>query len=743
MGTKKKVFSDSWDRVADRHAQLLPGVDCHSQFYRGESWRILRAPYANEFYRLTEEAWGFVARLSMDVTINEAWQQAMERDPEGAPGQEEAIEILGQLSGAGLILSDLAADSREIFRSKSKERWTMFGKQALNFLFLRIPLFNPDPFLSAIRPFGQVLMHPLAFLLWLFIFGWGTKSVIENWDLVLDQSAGFLSPDNLVLVLVATVVLKLMHELGHGIACKHFGGYVPTFGIMFILFAPLPFVDATASWGFREKWRRIFVSSAGIYVELFIAAVAAVVWAHSGEGTLGAIAYNVMLIGSVTTLLFNMNPLLKFDGYYILSDLFSLPNLQQRSGNYLQYLLERYAFGRDEADNPADHSGEAIWLGFYGISAGIYRVFLMLSISMIVGQQFFELGIALAVFTLIVYIFLPILKFIRYLLTARELVHCRRRALLVVAAVVGLIVAGLGVVPVPEHFQEPGIVRPFRQVNVSPGFAGRMIGEPRPTGQWVEKEDLLFELENPDHDHEIEIAEAALQRLKLRMEVARIEAPASVVSLQRMVDLEEKRLGHLLKQRESLRVFAPISGYWVSVDFADRRGAWFDKGETVGQIRDPRVMEFLAVISQQRAADSFRHKRPQAVGVRLWGEAGQTIPLADVLVVPGAQRALPSAALGWMGGGDVKVKQDDPEGVKTEERFYLLRGQLADPQKQMDAGAGSAAEEVPFLSDASSALEQQLLSDRTGEVRIRVGERAIALQIWDAARKSVQRRLKI
>jgi len=722
MAAKKKVFSDSWDRVADRHAMLLPGVICQSQFYRGEAWRVLRAPYENEFFRLTEEAWGFTGRLSMDVTINEAWQQAMEKDPEGAPGQEEAIEILGQLSNAGLILSDIAADSREMFRSRSEEKRKMLGKQALNFLFLRIPIFNPDRFLTMLRPLGRVLMHPTTAFLWLFIMGWGAKSVIENWAAVRDQSSGFLAPDNLVLVLACTVVLKLLHELGHGISCKYFGGYVPTFGVMFILFAPLPYVDATASWGFREKWRRIFVSSAGMYVELFLAALAAIIWANAGEGTLRALAYNVMLIGSVTTLLFNLNPLLKFDGYYILSDLFALPNLQQRSTKYLQYLLERFGFGRDEADSPADRKGEALWLAFYGLGSGIYRVFLMLSISLIVGQQFFELGIALAIFTLVIYIIVPVLKFFRYLLTARELTHCRSRAFVVVGLVLVLLVGGLGFIPVPEYYQEPGIIRPIEQLNVSAGLGGRMVREPLAGGQWVNGGDWLMTLENPDHLHEIAISQASLERLKLRAEVAQKEVPASVPSFQRLVEIEQRRLDRLLGQQEALHVLAPMDGYWVSPDLAGRLGAWFEKGEVVGQVRNPGAMEFLAVVSQQRAADSFAEGDPVAVGVRLWGQGGRTIPLVDVEVIPGGQRALPSAALGWMGGGAVKVKQDDPEGVQTEERFYLLRGGFAKSSETADLG---------------------LMPDRTGEIRIRFGERALAVQVWNALRRLVQQRLKI
>ena len=722
MHSKKKVFSDSWDRVADRHAALLPGVVSHSEFYRGESWRVLRAPYENEFFRLTEEAWGFVARLSMDLTINEAWRQAMESDPEGAPGQEEVIEILGQLSSAGLILSDIAADSRQILRSKREEKRKMVGKQALNFLFLRIPIFNPDRLLTIIRPLGGFLMHPIAFITWLCVVGWGLKTVVENWDEVRSQSAGFLAPDNLFLVLIATIVLKLLHELGHGIACKRFGGYVPTFGIMFVLFAPMPFVDATASWGFRDRWRRICGSSAGMYVEVFVAAIATIVWANVGDGNVKGLAHNVMLIGSITTLLFNLNPLLKFDGYYLLVDLLSLPNLQQRSVKYLQYVLERYGFGRDEADSPADHPSEAVWLGLYGVCAGLYRVFLMLSIAMIVGQQFFELGVALALFTLVLYILMPVLKFFRYVLTARELVFCRTRALLLVGSVVSVLVIGLGFVPVAEYFQEPGIVRPTHQLDITARFEGRMLEEPRATGQWVERGSVLFTLINSDHEYDIEIAKASVARLKLRLQIAQREAPVAVASLRRLLDIENSRLERLLKQRSDLIVTAPISGYWVGVGLDNRKGAWFKKGQVVGQIRATDDFEFLAIVSQQRAADSFLRGEPTAVGVRLWGQGDQTIPLENVYVVPGGQTQLPSAALGWMGGGDVKVKQDDPDGTRTEERFYLLRGTLR---------STDGSELSPFMSD------------RTGEVRIRLEDRALALQLWDIGRRAIQQRLKI
>lgn len=496
---------------------------------------------------------------------------------------------------------------------------------------------------------------------------------------------------------------------------------MPTFGVMFILFAPLPYVDATASWGFRERWRRIFVSSAGMYAELFIASLGAIVWANAGPGLVKGLAYNVMVIGSVTTLIFNLNPLLKFDGYYIFSDLFALPNLQQRAVKYLQYLVERFGFGREEAENPAEQFGEALWLGIYGVAAGLYRVFLMLSISLLVGQQFFELGIALALFTLVIYILLPVLKFFRYLATSRELIHCRLRAFLATGATLGLGVVGLGLIPVPEYYQEPGLVRPIHRIQVAAGMSGRLVEEAVPSGSWVEAGETLMVLENPLHDHDIAVARASLDRLRLRATLAMREAPASRPSFERLVEIETGRLRDLLRQKEALRIEAPIRGVWVSPEMEGRQGAWFQKGEVVGQVRDPGALEFLAVVPQQEAAHLFAGKSPTVVGVRFWGEGGKTVRLTDVKVVPGEQRALPSPSLGWMGGGGIEVKQDDPHGVRTTEGFYLLRGRLG----KENGAAGT------------------VLPDRTGEIRIRVGSRPLVFQVWHDVRQLLHGRLRI
>lgn len=329
------MFSDSWHLVSDRHASLKAGIETSKQYFRGERWYVLKDPFQNEFFRITEPTYEFLARLREDKTIETVWRETMEKNPDEAPGQEEVIEILRQLNNANLIQSDIPANSSQLFQQYRKNKLRMTQMQAINFLFFKIPIFNPNRFLEVIKPLGHVLASRVSLLIWLITVGWALKIVFENWDAATQQSSGFLSPQNLPYIFACTIILKGIHELAHGIMCKHHGGDVHTFGIMLMVFAPLPYVDATSSWGFREKSRRIAVSGAGMYAELFVAAIATFIWAETGRGTINGVAYNVMVIASVTTVLFNINPLLKFDGYYILSDLAGLVNLQQRSNRMI------------------------------------------------------------------------------------------------------------------------------------------------------------------------------------------------------------------------------------------------------------------------------------------------------------------------------------------------------------------------------------------------------------------------
>src|SRR3989304_3686958 len=249
----------------------------------------------------------------------------------------------------------------------------------------------------------------------------------SNMNELIRQGNEVLSSDNLIILYVCIVVIKVLHEFGHAFACKRFGrlnnggGQVHVMGVMFMVFLPLPYVDASSAWAFRNKWHRAIVGMSGILVELALASVAVIVWANTSAGLTHAFAYNLIFIASISTILFNGNPLLRFDAYYVLADVIEIPNLSKRSIDYFYYLVRTYAWKVRNAVNPANSRHEKYWLIFYGIASTAYRIFISIQILLFLNdrlpEDLFIIVPLFAIPALIMWLLFPIGKFIRYLAT--------------------------------------------------------------------------------------------------------------------------------------------------------------------------------------------------------------------------------------------------------------------------------------------------------------------------------------
>jgi len=239
----------------------------------------------------------------------------------------------------------------------------------------------------------------------------GLKALVDESYHLFDQSAGLLAPANLGLLYVGMVLAKLVHEFGHAAACKRYGGEVHKMGVMLLMFAPLPYMDATASWGFRSRAQRMLVGASGVLSELAVAAVAAMVWANTAPGVINALAYNVIFVASVSTVLFNLNPLMRFDGYHMLVDFLDVPNLFQRSRDQLKYLGEFWVLGIKTAQPVARTSNEAVLLPLYGVISLGYWVGLMSTIIFFIAEQYLDLGVALAWLMFFSIVVMPVFKF--------------------------------------------------------------------------------------------------------------------------------------------------------------------------------------------------------------------------------------------------------------------------------------------------------------------------------------------
>lgn len=704
------MFSEHWYRVQNQRVALRPGVRTRRQVYRGEVWRVLYDPFSHQFFRLRPAAYEFVARLNPRQTVEEVWKTCLEEMPDEAPGQGEVIQLLAQLYLSNLLQLDLPPDAQQFFeryrKRKAKERMSYLSY----IMFARFPLFDPDDILNKLKPYANMLFSKVGMAVWLVLVGLAIKTAVDNAGALMDQSQGVLAPSNLFLLYAGLVLIKVLHEFGHGMACKVYGGEVHTMGIMLMIFTPIPYVDATASWAFRERRKRILVGAGGMIFELFVAAIATFVWANTQPGPLNALAYNLMFVASVSTLLFNANPLLRYDGYYILSDLLDIPNMYQRSTQQLRYLAEGKLLGKKNLQPASPFRNEQISLAVYGVLSGLYRVIVFGGIILFVSRRFLLAGIVMGVICVTNWILVPTIKFVHYLLTDPSLERNRGRAIMVSVVSGAALVALVAWVPFPSSFTAPGTVvaAPFSEVTAR--TSGILASILTPSSDEVSFGSALVRLEDGEWDYTWRGEQAVLAHTDAlyRRALHQSTADLDVIAAHRKVMLD--RLDRLQEHRLHLDVRAPLPGTWVAGTLQDLRGMWIERGNILGYVMDPENRQFVAVISQDEARWLFDQAGVHRARVRLRGSAQVPMEVPQWRVIPAEQRTLPSPALGWYGGGDVAVRQDAREGTEAVQTFFEVRLDL--PQEE----------------------SAELLHGRTGRVRFRVAPESL----WTQASRRIR-----
>jgi putative peptide zinc metalloprotease protein len=654
---------------------LRPGVKVRRQTFRGERWIVLENPFSNEFFRLRPAAYEFVARLQPERTVQEVWQQCVDRFPDQAPGQESVIQLLSQLYFANLLQYDLAADSAQLFERFKKRQQRELGLNLLNIMFMRFPLLDPDRFLVRAMPLARKLISPFGALLWFLVVGAGLKVALDHFDGLRQQGEGILATNNLFLLYAGLVIVKAIHEFGHAFFCRRYGGEVHVMGVMLMIFTPMPYVDATSSWGFRSRWQRSLVGAAGMISELFVAAIAVFVWANTAPGILHSLAYNMIFVASVSTLIFNVNPLLRFDGYYILSDLLEIPNLNQRAIQQLRHLSEHYLFGVKSSKSPANNPREAWWYTVYGISSGIYRVVVFTGVLFTVADRFLIIGLVMAGACLISWVTVPVIRFARYLAASPQLDRVRTRAVAVTAGAAVVLLILLGIVPFPAGFRAPGVVVASQRSQIANQTSGAVEALLAKSGSAVKAGQPLIQLQNPELDTDIASTLARLDEINARVLNAMRTNSADIAPLTQLRDSVTGQLKKFSADKANLIVRAPHDGIWVAPGINEYLGRQVNRGSDLGLLVNPAAFEFIAGVRQEDVEALFGRALPRAA-VRLNGDAGAAISVNAWRVIPGEQKMLPSAALGWKGGGDIPVEADDNSGNRAVEPFFEVVGKL-------------------------------------------------------------------
>ena len=678
MNGDRPTFSESWYRVAELTPKLHGAVDVQRQHFRGVRWFVLKDPANNRYFRLSEAAYHFVALLDGRRTVNQVWQICMERFGDAAPTQGEVIGLLGQLHDANLLLGNLAPDARTLFRRYRKKAWRDVRSAMGSLFFIRIPLWDPDRFLDRWAAMTRPLFSIYGLILWVAILLTGLGAIGSHTETLVADARNILNPGNLPLLYLAILIVKLIHELGHAFACKHFGrqtgtgGEVHQMGLTLLFFTPLPFVDASSAWSLRNKWHRILVGAGGMLAELAIAALAAVLWTQTAAGTtVHAIAYNIMLIAGVSSLAFNGNPFLRYDAYYILLDLLEIPNLDSRSKLYAAYLAKRYLWGLVRAADPSHTPGEKGWLLFYFVAATICRTVILAAIALMLMRMFPAVGVLLAGILLVRWALTPLVRLGRYLSTSPELNANRSRALatsLVVAAVLGLAV---GMARLPDRFRIEGVVEPvdYSVVHMqTSGFVRTVLASGTHTGP---AGPALLTAQSMELEAKHDALLAQSRQLKLRRRSVQTRETAAAQIMDEKIAALDEQLARTRQDLGGLELFAPVPGIWVAPDADQLAARYLARGQRVGVVADLDQLRIRAVANQQVASRLIDDVRPR-VAIRVKNQPDLMLYGRLQKIIPAGQAQLPSAALGYAAGGGTRIDQTDSSGTLAAEPFFEI-----------------------------------------------------------------------
>ena len=379
-----------------------------------DAYYVVEDPVNSKFHRIGLAEYTFISLLDGHTSINDVLSMVAQVSPERAISENEAASICKWLVESGLAHTTESSQANQLLaKAQTKER--SVAVQRWNPIVFRLPLFRPNRFFEKLLPALGWMHCRAAMAAGCLLTLIALYQVAASWDRFVVSSRGIFTPTNWLWLFLSWLALKFIHETSHGLVCKRYGGAVREAGVMFILFVPLAYVDVTDSWRFRSKWQRIQTAAAGMYCEMLVAAIACFIWNATDEGTLNNVCHNVMVMASFMTVLVNANPLMRFDGYYICSDLFEIPNLYSSGQQYLSYWAQKYLLGVP-VSRPSWSRSRARLITMYGVAALGWRVIFCAGLIIAAATLFHGAGIVLAVLAVVLWAGLPAVRFAKYLL---------------------------------------------------------------------------------------------------------------------------------------------------------------------------------------------------------------------------------------------------------------------------------------------------------------------------------------
>ncbi len=580
--------------------ELRPDLEITRHVFRNVPAYVLHDPLTFQSHRFSGADYEILCSLRIKHTLGEVFASLLERDQLEQKDKERFYGFVYSLHKLGFLKLPIADDKslykRHVARVRAKR-----AQLLSSILFCRIPLINPDRMLTATMHYFRALFTRTAFIIWCLLLSTALWVVVRNWSEFTAPLMDIFTGSNLPLLWTTLILLKITHEFGHAYACKNFGGHVPEMGVFLILFTPCAYMDATASWGFTRKRDRIIVCLAGMYVELAIAAVAMVLWAITPPGLVQSLLHNVIILSSVVTIAFNLNPLMRYDGYYVVSDLVEVPNLRQRSYDHCTRVLKRLALRIDDGVVPPGR-GHRVFLLVFGVSSAIYKVLLVLAISVLIATKILAVGVLVGGSYLVGEIVKLFRRVVPFLFLSEEVSNVRARAAFFgLVLMVGMPFAVMAI-PVPSQIMVPGVIANESERILRSDATGFLEAVRVIPGAAVEAGQAVAVLSDPGAEVLIRKIEATLDAANVLHQLNRLNNPAEAKKeVERLEHLERER-DFRVRQFEKLAVRSDVDGIVVDCTPVDGLGRFVRRGEPLATIVSGRTVVRALLTAEDMAS---------------------------------------------------------------------------------------------------------------------------------------------
>lgn len=667
----ENLYSPHWYRVANLKPQLHRHIEIHRHDYRGLIWYIIEDTGTGRNHRFNPAAYQFIGLLDGKRSVQEISGLLNKQLGDFAPGQEEIIQLLGQLHSADLMQTDVLVNAEELFERQTNNKRAKLNQQLINPISQKIPLWDPEEFLAKhLGKVGWLFSRPMG-IIWLLVVILAALLAMIHWEKVTGHlDVNSLSPYHFLTLFLLYPPIKILHELGHAFATQLKGGEVHEMGINFIMFMPIPYVNVSSSSNFRNKYDRILVSSAGILVETFFAALGLFLFLSAEPGVIQDLGFNTLLIGGISSLFFNGNPLLKYDGYYILADAIGIPNLFQRSAQYWRYFFQHYLFGIPDVTSPATASGETFWFISYSIASMLYRLAMLWFICIYVTEKYFTLGVLLAFWLVTVQLMVPLYKAIRFVIKNPSL-HKKRNTAALTTAALGLVAIGLvGFMPIPYYILTEGVVWLPDEALIKAEHDGFIGSLQTHSNQMVNKGDSVLLMNDDMLESKARVARAKLAEIQSKFRAERESDLVKANILKEELQIAESQLDNINTKISSMTIKASKSGRILIPEENDLPGRYLRHGELIGYIFDDKPPAIRAVVTQDNIG--LVRKGIIDIKVRLSNEPNQQYDADIIRQTPEATNRLPNPALATIGGGIIQVDPNNKQELLALQKIFWI-----------------------------------------------------------------------